>query len=154
MPHEQFALVQPNPCCYLSDECIYAAAEMTDSVLKSCAKVNICQLFNQSPRDSCLYSTSTQLDHTRAQGQAHQLVVSVPSMGLQVRANCIQQLLQEARPCGLNYRLLSGGRHCICEYMLPKLQTTRKINKDNIQWHLCQVEPMCWQVLPRLRIKG
>ena len=40
----------------------------------------------------------------------------------------IQQLAEEARLSGLKYRLLSDGRHCIYEYMLPKIQTTKKIN--------------------------
>ena len=45
----------------------------------------------------------------------------------------IQQLAEEVTPSGLNYRLLSGGRHCIYEYMLLKLQTTKKVNKYIIQ---------------------
>ena len=37
---------------------------------------------------------------------------------------CIQQLAEEVRLSGL----LSDGRHCISEYMLPKIQTTTKVN--------------------------
>ena len=40
----------------------------------------------------------------------------------------IQQLAEKVRLSGLKYRLLSDGRHCIFEYMLPKTQTTKKVN--------------------------
>ena len=40
----------------------------------------------------------------------------------------IQQLAEEVRLSGLKYRLLSDGRHCIYEHMLPKIQTMKKVN--------------------------
>ena len=45
----------------------------------------------------------------------------------------IQQLAEEVRLSGLKYRLLSDSRHCISEYMLPKIQTATKVNIYNIQ---------------------
>ena len=49
----------------------------------------------------------------------------------------IQQLAEEVRLSGLKYRLLSDGRHYISEYMLPKIQTTMKINTYIVQRHQC-----------------
>ena len=57
---------------------------------------------------------------------------SVGPITMYARATCILQLLVEARPCGLKYKLLSECKHYISEYMLPKLQATKKINKYNV----------------------
>ena len=43
-----------------------------------------------------------------------------------------QQLAEEVR---LKYRLLSDGRHYIYEYMLPEIQTTKKVNIYIVQRH-------------------
>ena len=51
----------------------------------------------------------------------------------------IQQLAEKVRLSGLKYRLLSDGRHYISEYMLPKIQTTMKVNDilyNDISAHL------------------
>ena len=40
---------------------------------------------------------------------------------MEVMSFSIQQLAEKVRLSGLKYRLLSDGRHCISEYMLPKM---------------------------------